>query len=151
MAFPNSLDAGIWETREEEKEEKKKKGEITMEWHENAKVALPENARRCRTDEAQLKAATEHFADATAKRLGKAHVKILRSFHDDTTDVATKVTRPDKMHSTIGVGNMTVHTYVDLGGAIKVEKMQVVGESVFKHHKKTPDPDLSFGAYTQPQ
>lgn len=68
MSFPNCLAADVYEA---------KIGDILIQWGPNAKANLSADAQAIDVNEADMKAATEHLAHASAERLGKTKAKIL--------------------------------------------------------------------------
>jgi hypothetical protein len=70
MSYPNHLSADSYDGVIDG---------ITFKWGPNAIITLPSNAQLFNVDKIALKAATEHVAHASAKRLGKTRVRIMYS------------------------------------------------------------------------
>ncbi|KAL4788780.1 hypothetical protein BDV19DRAFT_77872 [Aspergillus venezuelensis] len=140
MAHTNHLPQNIWEGAVDG---------ITINWHPNAKKRLEEHAEDLDAEAEALKHATEHFAHACAKRLGKTSLKIIGSFHLSTTLRSGEVL-PDNCHSSIGLspGGHTAHIYTNLTKGMAMADMQAVGEGVWKRNKIIYE--LSWGEYPSP-
>ncbi|KAG5290291.1 hypothetical protein I7I48_09875 [Histoplasma ohiense] len=140
MSFPNCLPADSYEGTIDD---------ITIKWGPSAISNLAENAKLFQVEQTSLEGATEHVAQASAKRLGKIGVRILGSFHNTTTVTATGEKLPNECHCTLSMspGHAKVHIYVDLTNKMALDDMKVLGESVVRQGKSTPDPTLSSGIY----
>ncbi|KAL4963730.1 uncharacterized protein BDV14DRAFT_201458 [Aspergillus stella-maris] len=139
MAHTNHLSQNIWEGAVDG---------ITINWHPNAKKRLEEHAEDLDAEAEALKHATEHFAHACAKRLGKTSLKIMLVSLVHHT--AQRRGPSGQLSSSIGLspGGHTAHIYTNLTKGMAMADMQVVGEGVWKRNKIIYE--LSWGEYPSP-
>ncbi|PYH98666.1 hypothetical protein BO71DRAFT_405979 [Aspergillus ellipticus CBS 707.79] len=142
MAYTNILSADSYEGTVDG---------ITIKWGPNAKTRLPTDASIFGVDAVAMKAATEHFAHVSAKRLDKTTAIILGSFHNTTTVTGTGEKKVARCHITLKLnpGGVKVHVNVDLPEGGPMEDTEWQGESVILKNTATSDPNLSVGDYLE--
>ncbi|KAI0542248.1 hypothetical protein GGR58DRAFT_453222 [Xylaria digitata] len=154
MSYTPCLEEGIYDGEVDE---------VRVIWGPTAKSRLPQDAENLGVAEATLKALTEHFLYASAKRIGCAQVNILGAPHEFTTNSATGASQDDKDHISgqfsaalsnglAQKGRYKVHVYLtgEGTGETAYDDVKVAGERVMQKNKGHPDTlrvDLSTGTY----
>ncbi|KAI8944766.1 hypothetical protein F4801DRAFT_598957 [Xylaria longipes] len=137
---------------------------VRVVWGPSAKTRLSGDAAALGVAKATLKALTEHFLYASAKRIGCAQVKILGAPHEFTANSATGESQKDQDHISgqfsAGLsdglaqrGRYRVHVYLTGKGVGKTayDDIKAAGERVMQINSKgvadTLREDLSTGTY----
>ncbi|KAG9500770.1 hypothetical protein J7337_006450 [Fusarium musae] len=146
-SYSNSLSPSSWDGSI---------GSIRIRWSSDAPSRIEEHVGNTGVPVSTIKAMSEHFAHATAQRIGSDQIVIHGSPHRESLNSATGEISQDDLHISAtatggGAGQNKVHIYLSgVGqGPTAYNNVRVRGETVLKRNKKkgyTLDQANSYGS-----
>ncbi|KAG5743979.1 hypothetical protein H9Q70_013306 [Fusarium xylarioides] len=133
-SYSNSLSPNSWDGTV---------GSVRIRWSPDAPNRILEHAGNIGAHVSTIKAMSEHFAYATAQRIGSDQIVIQGSPHRESLNSATGEVSQDDIHISAnatggGAGQNKVHIYLyGVGqGSTAYDNVRVRGETVLKRIKK---------------